>query len=153
MHLACAIDPLRSPHIIGFDMEATVRFILDCGGSPNLRRGDGDAALHVLVQRPHDTQSDLGLINRVARILVEFDAKLRQVNANGKTAADLWMLKNNTRRRRNCERAAEWRDLPDWLRPDTVPILQCLSAYAIRNNNIKYSDRLPLSLISYVDKR
>ena len=115
--LACATtNPYPRSHFNYFDLRPTVRLLLHCGANPNIRDEKGDAPLHALVK----TLSDLDVVESTARVLLEYDANDNQVNADGKTAVDLWIQKNGRKRHLDGERAAEWSDLPDWCRPDIV---------------------------------
>ncbi len=70
-------------------------------------------------------------------LLVEFGAKLHQVNKAGKTALDIWIHHNETDDKWN-EEAGGWSARPEWCCP--LPSLLRLAARVVRVHKIPYAD-------------
>jgi len=81
--------------------------------------------------------SDRKLGDTAGLLLVDFGAKLHQVNKAGKTALDIWIELNETEGNWN-EEAGGWRARPEWCLP--VQTLLRLAARVIRVNKIPYAD-------------
>ncbi len=96
------------------DLFATVRLLLNAGCNPNAIDADGNAPLHFLARiGKRYLYSD---VNSIAGLLLDFGTQLSLKNADGKTAIDLWILKNRRKRRRNDDEEDEiigWK-LPNW---------------------------------------
>jgi len=96
------------------DLFATVRLLLNAGCDPNAIDADGNAPLHFLARiGERYLNSD---VNSIAGLLLDFGTQLSLKNADGKTAIDLWILKNRRKRRRNDDEEDEiigWK-LPNW---------------------------------------
>jgi len=131
----------------------TIRFLIDSGALPTTADINGDAPLHFLARLNND---DGELVASAGHLLLEKGAHLDQRNNSRRTAAEVWMEKYKAenrylkRTRNEAVEDAGWRDrLPTWLRDDSVPQLQCLTARAIRTNNVPFS-KLPPSLKRFV---
>jgi len=131
------------------DLFGTVRLLLNAGCEPNAIDDYGNAPLHFLAQiGERYLYSD---VNSIAGLLLDFGAQLSLKNADGKTAIDLWILKNQRKCRQNEDEEGEiigW-ELSDWC--TELPTLTCLSARIIRRNRIPYL-KLPTTLISLIEK-
>jgi len=83
--------------------------------------------------------------------LVEFGAKLYQVNKAGKTALDIWIELNETEVNWN-EETGGWSARPEWCHP--IPTLLRLTARVIRTHKIPYADgKTPINLHSLIELR
>jgi len=130
---------------------ATCFLLIDAGWDPNdVVDEHGNTPLHLVAKLDVSTgrrYSDN--LNKTAHLLLDYGAQLSLKNANGETAVDLWIEKNE----RNCNKDADQgiieRKLPDWC--TELPKLMSLSARVIRHNRIPYFV-LPTSLIAMIEK-
>jgi len=99
-----------------FNSLALVRVLLEAGTDPNVavEKNKGNASLHVAAALRNGQLGDAA-----GRLLVDFGAKLYQVNNAGKTALDVWM-----------ETEKKWNARPEWWCP--LPTLLFLAARVIR---------------------
>jgi len=113
---------------------ALVRVLLEAGADPNVDvdRLHENASLHVVAG-----MSDRKLGDAACLLLVEFGAKLHQVNKAGKTALDIWIHHNETDDKWN-EEAGGWSARPEWCCP--LPSLLRLAARVVRVHKIPYAD-------------
>jgi len=121
-----------------FQSISLVRVLLDAGADPNVAvdKNEGNTSLHVAA-----ALRNRGLGDAVGRLLVEFGAKLYQVNKAGKTALDFWIQTE-----KNCNAR------PDWWCP--LPTLLCLAARVIRVRKIPYANgETPVNLHSLIRLR
>ncbi len=120
-----------------FKSLAVVRLLLDAGAYPNVavtelhRNQHGNASLHIVAG-----MSDRKIGDAAGLLLVEFGAKLSQVNKAGKTALDIWIELNETEDYRVDEWSSSTR--PEWCCP--LQTLLCLAARVIRIYKIPYAD-------------
>ena len=127
---------------------ALVRVLLEAGANPNVAVDElhGNASLHVVAGL-----SDRQLGDAAERLLIEFGAKLHQVNKGEKTAPDIWIELNETEDKWN-EDIGGWSERPEWCLP--VRTLQCLSARVIRMHRLPYADgNTPATLHSLIELR
>jgi len=124
-------------HSFSNDTLPAVRFLVKYGADPNARDHKGRGVFHFLV----DTTWNFSCRDASARLLLELGSHLDLADNQGRTAADLWLAKNNQ----------QWQLLPDWLQ-EGVPKLKCLSSRVIRRHRIPYKENnvLPAVLISFV---
>jgi len=146
-------------------MVTSIRLLLDSGAETTETDLEGNAPLHILARFNHRSKK---LVASTANLLLDRGAHLDQVNNSRKTAADVWIdLQKEEREHRRYEyegtddeeteeeedaevEAARWKALlPSWLRNDSVPKLQCLTARVIRSHRVPFS-RLPPSLRRFV---
>jgi len=131
-----------------FKALALVRVLLEAGANANVIIDElhGNTSLHVAAGL-----SDRKLGDAVGRLLIEFGAKLHQVNKAGKTALDIWIELNEMEVDRDDE-AGRWSGRPEWCLP--VQTLQCLAARVIRVNKLPYVDgTTPATLHSLIELR
>ena len=83
--LHAALDYVSLPDA---NLFGTVRLLLNAGCDPNAIDDDGNAPLHLLAQLERYLHSDLNII---AGLVLDFGAEFSQKNADGKTAATLWI--------------------------------------------------------------
>jgi len=135
--------------LVNLETLALVRVLLEAGANPNVLPFDelhGNASLHVVAGL-----SDRQLGDAAGRLLIEFGAKLHQVNKAGKTALDIWIELNETEDKWN-EEIGGWSERPEWCLP--VRTLQCLSARVIRMHRLPYADgNTPATLHSLIELR
>jgi len=125
---------------------AIFRLLLQGGGNPNAIDKDGRTPLHLLVRFIRKLSASMNII---ARLLLDFGAKLSIKNKNGKTVVDLLIQMNGRKRRLDEDDVIEGEDLPNWCLE--LPTLICLSARAIRYYRIPHL-ALPATLISMIEK-
>jgi len=129
------------------DKESLFRLLLQAGSSPNAIDSNGNTPLHLILIRFNGRLSDS--MNIIARLLLDFGAKLSIKNSSGETVADLVIEMNGRKRRLEKDNFIEGDDLPDWCLE--LPALTCLSARAIRYYRSPHL-ALPSTLISMIEK-
>ena len=129
-----------------FKSLALVRFLLEAGADPNVSVENlhGNATLHFAAM-----VIDRKLGDAACRLLVEFGAKLHQLNNAGNTALDIWIERNETEDNWN-EEAGGWSTRPEWCCP--LPTLLHLAARVIRVHKLPYADgATPANLHSLIE--
>jgi len=114
---------------------ALVRVLLEAGADPIVAvdyEFHRNASLHIVAG-----MSDRKLGDAACLLLVEYGAKLSQVNKAGKTALDIWIKFNETADTWN-EEAGGWSARPERCCP--LPTLLRLAARVIRVNKIPYAN-------------
>lgn len=126
---------------------ASIRLLLDAGADPNSVDNLGNAPLHVVARMPQNYRE---LMNAAARLLLDSGAFLHRENKSGKTAADIWIERNEKGHDQNEDDGARWNARPDWCR--TTRSLACLSAKVIRSHEVFYSDGdMPATLDPFLE--
>jgi len=128
----------------------TILPLLNAGCGPTAIDVKGNAPLHYLasLRLPNRKIKDL---NNTARLLLDFGAQRSLKNADGKTAVELWIQMNGSKRihyNYGNEEIIDWK-VPDWC--NELPTLTSLSARVIRRNRIPHL-KLPASLILMIEK-
>jgi len=132
------------------NLYVTIRALLYAGCDPTAVNRKGNSPLHYLVslELPKRKKDDL---SNTARLLLDFGAQRSLKNAKGKTAVELWIQMNGSKRIRNDDGVKEIidREVPDWC--IELPTLTSLSARVIRRHRIPHLT-LPATLILMIEK-
>jgi len=110
----------------------------------NLHSADhnGNGVLHFLAMNATEK------IDSIARLLRNAGAHPDQVNAQRKTAAQVWL--NTKQTKEEGDRVWLKSDLPDWCKEENVPKMICLASRIIRQHRIPYVGEIPSTLDPFV---
>jgi len=94
LHYACYCKYNFKP-VDNRNLYDTLRLLLNAGCDPNATDQNGNAPLRFLAQLDHRRFDDLGIF---VHLLLDFGAQLSHKNKVGKSAVDMWILRNGRKR-------------------------------------------------------
>jgi len=130
--------------------EAIIPLLIEAKVDLHSADRNGNRFLHLLALNHAKTNLNAKKkkIDSIARLLRCSGAHPDQVNAERKTAAQVWL--NTKQAKEEGDRVWVKSDLPDWLKEEDVPKMICLAALIVRQYRIPYIGKIPSTLNSFV---
>ena len=122
--------------------EAIISLLIEAQSNLHSADRKGNSVLHRLAMDSTEK------IYSIARLLRNAGAHPDQVNAERKTAAQVWL--NTKHAKEEGDRVWVKSDLPDWCKEEDVPKMICLAARIVRQYRIPYIGEIPSTLDSFV---
>jgi len=122
--------------------EAIIQLLIDAKVDLHSADGSGNSVLHLLAM------DSTGKNDHIAHLLRNAGAHSDQVNAERKTAAQVWL--DTKQAKEEGDRIWMKSDLPDWCKEENVPKMICLAARIVRQHRIPFVGKIPSTLNPFV---